>query len=155
MGFWTGDDAATFYGLAAQESSGPVRAPAQDTVSLTPGGAPGTVTLLLDPRGPVHATTGVLPVKSIDIPPVHYAGTLAGLVPTLAAHPLLSGSASGAPALTLPKVSAGSWSWITVGTGAWVSAPAAEARSDATLDYTPQQAVEGWLRPVSDKETDR
>jgi hypothetical protein len=38
-----------------------------------------------------------------------------------------------------------------VGTGAWISAPAAEARSAATLDHTPQQAVEGWLRPAPDK----
>jgi len=78
-----------------------------------------------------------------------------GLDPTLAAHPLLSGSAAGSPALTLPKVSARSWSWITAGAGAWTSGPAVAARSDATLDYTPQQAIEGWLQPVPDKEAAR
>lgn len=29
-----------------------------------------TVTMLVEPRGKVHATTGILPVKSLDIPPV-------------------------------------------------------------------------------------
>jgi hypothetical protein len=148
VGFWAQErgsiDFGKFFALSATRTSGPVRQPAQDTVALA-AGEPVEVMLLLDPRGCVHASTGVLPVKAIDIPRAHYADALSALVPTLAAHPLLAGA--GGPAFALPKLSDGSWSWVTAAGGAWATAPAREARSEATLDYTPQRIVEGWLAP--------
>jgi hypothetical protein len=157
VGFWTQDDGAqtdygTFYAPAAHVGDDSVKPPTQETIRLTPAGdqSTTTVTLLLDPRGCVHAGTGVLPMKSISIPPVHYAGALPALIPTLAVHPVLAGGGPGGPALALPKLSAGGWSWVAAASGAWTTAPATDASSQATLDYTPQRILEGWLAPTPD-----
>ena len=40
--------------------------------------SPLSLTILLDPRGKVHATCGILPVKAIDIPPEQYSGAPRG-----------------------------------------------------------------------------
>lgn len=155
VGFWVPQngttDWRTFYAPAAGASDGGVRPPAQDTITLTPRpGAsddPAVVTLLLDPRGSVHATSGVLPVEQIAIPPEHYTDTIASLALALSSHPVLSASSTGAMSLALPKLSGGSsrWDWITIGDHLWRTAHAADAISDAALNYTPQQISEGWL----------
>jgi hypothetical protein len=67
-------------------------------------------TLLLDPRGVVHATTGVLPAKSIQIPPHHYAAALAALQVTFLTAPLLT--PYGQRSLPLPDEPGHAWSWL-------------------------------------------
>ncbi|WP_204042076.1 hypothetical protein [Acrocarpospora phusangensis] len=149
IGFWVqqGDDTdwLSFYAPAATASNGGVRPPAQDTVTLSPtsdAGAGTVVTLLLDPRGVVHATTGVLPVEQITIPPEHY--DIASLSLALATRPVLTASNTAIMSLALPKQH-GAWNWVTVADGQWKVAQTADAPSSATLDYTPQQITEGWL----------
>ena len=154
VGFWTqaghGTDWLTFYAPGTTVSQGGVRPPAQDTVTLTLTPQPrsdGTtvLTMLLDPRGSVHATTGVLPVQEIVIPPDHYAAAVASLSLAVATRPVLSASNLPAASLALPKLSSGQWSWITVGDRQWQSAPTADAPAAAALNYTPQHITEGWL----------
>jgi hypothetical protein len=154
VGYWVSLDGVTDYGRfympAAKAAGGGVQPPQQDTITLTPTGPTdaSTVTILLDPRGSVHASTGVLPVKAIRIPRELYAGALRGVVPVLATRPVLSGDGLLRPrALTLPKLSDGAWSWIGVDGEDWVSTAVIDARSEATLDFTPQRILEGWLRP--------
>jgi len=66
------------------------------------------VTMLVDPRASVHATSGILPVKTIDIPPDQYAGSLQRMAFTFAVHPVLS---PGRLRLPLPAESDQSWAW--------------------------------------------
>ena len=121
VGFWlTGDDGTTdwlsCYVPGVGASKGGVRPPAQDTITLCPaagGGVAVPLTLLLDPRGSVHATTGVLPVTQITIPPEHYTASLASLYLALATRPVLSASNIPDMSLALPKVSDGQWAWVT------------------------------------------
>jgi hypothetical protein len=152
VGFWVQKDGTTdwltFYAPGATAAHGGVQPPAQDTITLTPrprSDVAVVLTLLLDPRGSVHATSGVLPVAEIAIPPGHYTASIAALALTMAARPVLSASNTAAMSLALPKLSSGQWSWLTVGHDRWQTAQAADAPSAATLDYTPQQINEGWL----------
>jgi hypothetical protein len=161
VGYWINpadsDAYRTFYTAYTTESQGGVAPPSQSTLLVSAQGAAGQqdVVLLLDPRGSVHATTGVLPVKVIDIPPVHFASALAALELTFAVTPVLSGSnlpaAASADAgrpmtLVRPKVGAGAWSWLTTDGAAWTSTTLTEAATaQATLNYTPQHLSEGWL----------
>jgi len=103
------------------------------------------LTLLLDPRGSVHATSGVLPVEQIAIPPEHYTDAVASLSLALSSHPVLSAGNTAAMSLALPKLSSGGWSWITIADRQWRTADTAAAASEAALNYTPQQISEGWL----------
>ena len=70
---------ATFYAAAADPAATHgVVTPSVDSIVLTPraGSKPTVLTLLMDPRCSVHATTGILPMKDIEIPPAMYAGAL-------------------------------------------------------------------------------
>ena len=152
IGFWMQRGGATdwlrFYAPGATASRGGVQPPAQDTITLSPQPRSDTsvvLTLLLDPRGSVHATSGVLPAENIKIPPDHYAASIASLSLALATHPVLSASNTAPMSLALPKLSNGQWSWITVGHDQWQPAATADAPSSAALDYTPQRISEGWL----------
>lgn len=160
VGYWinpaTVADYRTFYAPYATTSQGGVTPPSLDTLTVTPQGSSAgqtDVVLLLDPRGSVHATTGILPVKSIDLPPAQYADALASLLVTFAAAPVLSGTnapalGGGAPPVVIvrPKVSSGTWTWVTTNGTQWVATPLTDAASaNATLNYTPQRLSEGWL----------
>jgi len=164
VGFWPQQNGATdwrtFYAPAATTANGGVQPPAQDTIALSPRASASdglaVLTLLLDPRGSVHATSGVLPVQQLDIPPDHYTDTIASLSLALSSHPVLSASSTAAMSLALPKLSSGGWTWITIGDHQWRAAPTAAAASEAALNYTPQQISEGWLViRTEDEERDR
>jgi len=148
IGYWIQDpDGTTDYGKFDSPSAQAVPL----FCSLGDDGGE-TVTLLLDPRGSVHATTGVVPVKSISIPPDQFAGALERIAVTLATRPLLAGSV---PTLPLPGVVDGDWSWVAATRAGWAAQGVADAPLEATLDQAPQRLVEGWLRlnlPATDDE---
>jgi hypothetical protein len=48
------------------------------------------LTLLLDPRGGVHATTGIVPVTRVDLPPEFVAGPLKAMEVTFRLAPALT-----------------------------------------------------------------
>ena len=154
VGYWIDTGAGSagfrdFYSPAAAGAAGGVGPPEQTTLTLTPSFGAGdttTVTVLMDPRGSVHATSGILPVKSIDIPRDQYGAALAAISATFAIRPLLSGANTGAPAAVQPKVAAGQWAWVQVAGGQWAAQPlTGQPPAQAALDYSPQQLIEGWL----------
>jgi hypothetical protein len=160
VGFWTEPGGTTdygrFYAPAAAAWSGPVGPPDDATVALAPRAesAPAaSVTMLLDPRGQVHATTGILPVAAVSIPPSQYADALRALAVAFSAGPVLSGSnlpgedgAARPMSLVRPRVAAGAWSWVTVAGGAWARTELVDAPSAAgTLSYSPQHVSDGWM----------
>jgi hypothetical protein len=134
-----------FYSPAAPPDGthGVVR-PQPDTIELTLNAGTKTVTMLVDPRAPVHATTGVLPVQSRQIPPDQYAETVRKLAVTFFTHPLLSLNEK--LVVPLPQESAYEWSWVTFGSTTPLQLPANAANEFATFGYTPQTILEGWLR---------
>jgi hypothetical protein len=151
VGYWTqgsgaGTDFTTFYSVAATAAQGGVKPAAANPVPVTAGAAsPVPLTLLLDPRGAVKATSGILPVTTIRIPPDQYAAALANLSLSVFVAPVLSGSAAGL-AMPLPAETNGTWSWVSVANGAWAPAAVTDSTgNDAALAATPQTIVEGWL----------
>lgn len=159
----TGYDMDTFYteGASAGAASGVV-APTVKNILLTPTPKIGQPTipemekytqkllLLIDPRAKLHATTGILPVKSIQIPPDQYVDVLSTLEMTFLTSPVLKGY--GGISLPLPKEGGYQWSWMEeeknpIGQLRWTVTPGVDAvYGNGISQYTPQTISEGWLR---------
>lgn len=114
------------------------------------------VIMLVDPRAPVHATTGILPVKSIALPPQQYAEALKRIDATFLVAPVLGG-ASGV-ALPVPAEVGHAWSWLTrhadeelfdakgAGVRKWVTQDLVESPTTrAAFSAKPLRLNEGWL----------
>jgi hypothetical protein len=102
------------------------------------------MTMLVDPRATVHATTGVLPVAGLDIPPDQYSQGMAGLAMTFFATPVLSKSQE--LVVPVPPEQGYDWFWITPGATAATPLSPNAANSNAVYNYTPQHVLEGWLK---------
>jgi hypothetical protein len=102
-----------------------------------------TLTMLLDPRGKVHAASGILPVKTIDIPNEQYAGLLQNLAVTFLVAPILTGQSS----VTLPfPVEPGyGWTWVDNERGVWLEKEVNLPKPQEAFSQ-PQEIREGWLK---------
>lgn len=79
--------------------------------------APHILTMLVEPRGKVHATSGILPTKVIDIPPDQYADALQKIEITFLSTPILTHFQQ--LRLPLPDEPGYSWSWLEKENGNW------------------------------------
>lgn len=114
------------------------------------------VTMLVDPRAPVHATSGILPVKSIELPPDQYQPALQRMAFTFLVNPLLSVGDLTTIALPRPRETDNPWHWIahnlTADEGAGDTARWLRVEQPGTVDATahlsqvPPAAREGWLQ---------
>ncbi|MCA9448445.1 MAG: hypothetical protein KC931_15090, partial [Candidatus Omnitrophica bacterium] len=140
-----GDFPDTFFSQAAPAngSHGIVR-PDPTTIKLTLNANPNTLTLLVDPRAPVHATTGILPVETIRIPQDQYEGTLRSLEITFFIQSLLRRRQG--LVVPLPNIAGFQWSWVTSGRDSAEPLAAESGNDIAVCDFTPQTVLEGWLR---------
>lgn len=68
------------------------------------------VGILMHPRGRVHLTTGVLPVKTIDLPDVHIEQVMKNLKGFLSVTPLLTDA--DALQMPLPALMDHQWNWV-------------------------------------------
>lgn len=66
--------------------------------------------LLVNPLGHVHLSSGVLPVKSVDLPAVHYQDAMSKMKGTLFTGPLITPKDE--LAIPLPNVVRHQWSWL-------------------------------------------
>jgi len=140
--------AGQFYSAAAPpDHTNDVVQPAPDTIAVKVNSTPLNITLLMDPRCAVHATTGVLPVEELSIPPDQYAETQRNLAITFFVHPVLGQQPS--LVIPLPEEAGYEWSWIELDTPDSVSvSPALKtqaATESAVASYSPQTILEGWL----------
>lgn len=81
------------------------------------GDRPHNLTLLMDPRGKVHATSGVLPCKAIDLPPDYYTQALNNIEITFLSVPILAEAYQ--IKLPLPKEAGYAWSWLEKNRYTW------------------------------------
>ncbi|MEM6270488.1 MAG: hypothetical protein AAF998_13680 [Bacteroidota bacterium] len=144
----SGDNPLTgenFYAPAATSSmTGGVQAPSETTLQLKLNDAVQHLTLLLDPRAPVHATTGILPVSSLRIPNDQYAAAMGRLAVNFITRPLLK-MAQGLR-VPLPAEAGYSWSWITPGTDPPTPLQPNQVNDTPIYGYTSQTLEEGWLQ---------
>ncbi len=109
-----------------------------------------SLTLLLDPRGKLHATSGILPVQIVDIPPDQYAASLQAIEISFLSAPILSQRRQAGdnqpPELPLPDEPGYQWRWAERDANAqWhVSAPSGDINRLAHF-AGPLEVREGWL----------
>ena len=109
------DDKVRFKG-ARQTSTGPrhLKTHKTDPEAMvffqTVQAPPQILTLLMDPRGVVHATSGIVPAKAINIPPDQYAAALQAIEITFLSTPVLTDA--GKIHLPLPDEAGYQWSWL-------------------------------------------
>jgi hypothetical protein len=111
-------------------------------------GAPQFVTMLVDPRGVVHATCGILPTKSIGIPQEQYAEVAADLRATFVTAPVLT--APDDVALPLPAEPGYSWSWIERSGEKWLEVPHHPTvhKADVVAGFGIENGAKLWDRLV-------
>jgi hypothetical protein len=110
--------------------------------------APLNVTMLVDPRGVVHAATGILPSKAIEIPPHQYASAMLGFEVTFLQAPVLAGSSTAEEetiALPVTDPPGYFWSWIERHSDDWISSDIQTA--DLFRPFSGATEIrEGWLK---------
>jgi hypothetical protein len=156
-------DLSTFYseGADANADSGVIQ-PTQDTILLTPTPklddpepppfAAETLPLLilLDPRAPIHATTGILPTEILQIPSDMAVAAMSTLEMSFLVAPILK--PAGSLALPVPREPGYAVSFVKEDLNAsnapvWHTEPDIAAPTiNAVWSYTPQTLTEGWLR---------
>jgi hypothetical protein len=146
LGYFVEDNYDHYYALDPAIPNDKVTAPTEKTVTLTadPKTKSVLVTLLFDPRGSVHATSGVLPVKEISVPPDLYADALEALQIAFLTTPILTSMAK--LSFPTPSIGGGKWTWLQNDFNQWSEAQEiAPADDSATMSYSPQKIQEGWL----------
>jgi hypothetical protein len=138
---------AVFYSPFASDGTGPVARAGPQTLLLTvdPKAPDLRLTLIIDPRAKVYATTPILPQGVLELPAMHYASTLSGLKVAFFTTPILSDAKT--LAVPVPVMGGGKWSWIDGTTnGPWPETTTlATVTEQALLTGTAQELREGWL----------
>jgi hypothetical protein len=129
---------------ATAPPSGPhgVVQPGPDVIELTLNGTGLTFTALVDPRAPVHVSTGVLPTVTMQIPPDQYLNAMQQLAVTFTARSVLRDQFG--LRLPLPAEAGFNWAWVSRGAAPAELSPAS-APDVPAYGYSPQQLLEGWL----------
>ena len=118
---------------------------------------PQTLSMLVDPRGSVHVTSGIVPVKAITIPPDQYTNALKAVEITFLSTPILTDQ--GRLRLPLPAEPGYEWAWLQKEKDSWseISSPGV-ARKQTFLNAfnTNGEAVwnslktSGWIVEIDD-----
>jgi hypothetical protein len=113
----------------------------------SPGG-PMHVSVLMDPRGSLHATCGVLPTKQLSIPPDDYVMALNAINISFLTAPILTKRKS--VDIGLPDEAGWRWSWLSKHDGLWSELPQTpEIRRAAFEDaFGPNTGGQIWNRLV-------
>ncbi len=115
-------------------------------ISLALDSPPQTLTMLLDPRSKIHATSGILPTKTLEIPPEQYTAALQAMEVTLLTAPILTPVAE--IDLPLPTEPCYAWSWLEKdNNGTWTdNQKIGKVNRQASFSAQPAQIREGWLK---------
>jgi len=126
-------------------------------IKLTANGPTQYAAMLVDPQASIHATSGILPVKSIDIPAYFYADALKKISVSFLMAPILSthnNVEKGVTVLPIPEEKQGKWVWNQISGGSWLPKTKVSGKvpTKLTLDFDPQTIEEGWLtwKPLDD-----
>ena len=111
------------------------------------------LSLLVDPRAPVHASTAILPVAQLAVPSALASAALARMAIDLPIHGVLTDEqiAAGADAKTTvlvpaPSEASGTWTWLENDEGTWTSYAVAPNDASARLSPVPPVLRRGYLR---------
>ena len=116
---------------------------------------PHLVSILMDPRGSLHCTSGVLPTKVLTLPKEHYAAALSAINVTFLSAPLLT--EQGQIRMSLPEEPGFAWSWLQRDAAGWTELTAIPVveREVFLKAFTDGQAVwdalvqNGWIQLIT------
>tara|TARA_R110002167_G_scaffold281830_3_gene487118 strand:+ start:3827 stop:4906 length:1080 start_codon:yes stop_codon:yes gene_type:complete len=156
VGYFVNNDWSTFYSPASKANLGSVQQATFETLKLgfnyegqrDPANEIQLI-MIMDPRAAVHATTGILPVKKITIPPSQYLDVMNSLLTYFLTNPVLLGNSADRidfGNLPLPKEKEHDWLWTQPGLAADVPLHRNFAGDRAHFDFSPQQILDGWLK---------
>jgi len=134
------EDFLSFHSAAATGDGDGVFA--SSIVPRTLCGEPQRMTVLLDPRGSLSATTGILPVKTLTVPTQHYDSALKNISVSFLASPILANAEK--PACPLPSEAGSEWSLVSRAPH-WSRQPMEATGARATEGRYPFSLIEGWL----------
>jgi hypothetical protein len=100
------------------------------------------ITMLVDPRGQIHAFTGLLPVVTLNIPSEFTTPALRKMSFMFRAGPFLSSPDE--VRIPRPTERKGTWSWFDYVLN--TTTDLAQADGKVSLSTTPPMAREGWLK---------
>ncbi|MFN0086712.1 MAG: hypothetical protein ACKVX9_15085 [Blastocatellia bacterium] len=161
VGYWVeegnGYRGRTFYSPQSNESAHDlIRTHSGEPLNLykSPREAPDTLLMLVDPRGAVHATSGLLPTKSIELPPDQISEALRGIEITFLSAPILSDADK--LRLPLPNEPGYRWSWLERESDSWretgtVGVIKRQAFAEAVgngADIYAALVEKGWLKSI-------
>ena len=115
-------------------------------ISLAVDDPPQMLSILLDPRGALHITSGVLPVKALTIPPDQYLAGLRSLRVQFLAAPILM--PAGQTALPLPEEPGYEWTWVQWNGRHLPTMPSPTAAATHNGQPAKNPASTGWLTVV-------
>jgi hypothetical protein len=175
IGYFAGTDYDVFNSVAVPDTTvpqdyvrpiGPLGDPTGDNyLRLTFGPDDSAyVTALADPRAAVHATTGILPVKQLDIPQQFVDTALSAMEISFRTGPTLTVVATSpdqgdnpppfprSVAHPLPVEQNGQWSWWerSAARGGWTGYGLVRSTSDAHIGSDPASLREGYLQFITD-----
>lgn len=166
LGFYTGSSYDTFYSVVTTQHAG-LATRKIDTVKVSIAGGAATLTMIIDPRCHIHATTGYMPTQSLQVPTAMFRDAFAKLAVTFLTAPVLSAVAPQtadtpmALLLPLPGQQKGQWSWVTVRTKPDSSGartpliqPAVQATPGRPFSEPAYMLQEGWLSLSGFEDTD-
>ena len=111
------------------------------------------VSMLIDPRAAVHATSAILPTMSVSLPPDYVSEALAAIDVTFRVNGILTDQTIPADAeqptilLPVPKEKAGRWTWLENNAGdVWTSYQTAPNDTTARLSTVAPVIRRGLLR---------
>lgn len=131
------------YSTVAVGTDPALQRPGPDTLTFTVNAAqPQLFTALVDPRAPIHVTSGLLPTTSMQIPPGQYAAALQQLEVTFTTRPVLADQLG--LRLPLPPEPGYLWAWVAPGE-APVPLPATTQPETPVYGHGPQTLNEGWI----------
>jgi hypothetical protein len=156
IGYFTGSDYSRFDSVAA---------PAQATSAYVQQIGPSNfldlqfdptslayLTMLVDPRAPVHAYDDILPVTVLAVPQQFVAPALAAMAITFRVGPLLTDlrvPETGTPQVVIPQPAEknGTWSWVQAeADGSTTTYGIAAADQTAGFSSIPPVLRRGWLQ---------
>lgn len=118
-------------------------------LSAAPNAAPQQALMLFDPRAPVHVTGGIIPVRSLTIPPDMVARATAQMDFLMQVQSILTPADS--PQFPLPSEIKGSWSWLYPQGDTW-SDQVTPTQSDTIIHANAAPAIlrDGFLKASQD-----
>ncbi|MCF2149764.1 hypothetical protein IQ276_025715 [Desmonostoc muscorum LEGE 12446] len=104
---------------------------------------PQFVTMLIDPRGTIHAKSGILPNRELRLSPENYDEALKAIEVHFLSTPVLSNQ--GEIIIPLPEIPQYAWSWLSRNSSGWLTSDIEPVNFNATF-AAPQELYEGWLQ---------